>query len=101
MDKIQQITIEQALNGNKTFYAKFWQESEYYPIYRYDYKESEDAFEWFVKLESGYESFGITKPSGETNKEWLDSHFSLTHPILSWEEPRSQSDFVSEYELTE
>jgi hypothetical protein len=101
MNKIQQITTEQALDGNKTFYAKVWQTSGYYPIYRYDYKKSEDAFEWFVKLESEYKSLGIIQPIGYTNKDWLDTRFSLMRPILSFEEPHNQSDFAGEYELTE
>ena len=82
----KQITTEQALNGKKDFYCKSFQSNGYYPIDKYVYHADTDEFEQFVQKTSGWKSWGISKATGISNKEWLRYIFEHNSNILTWDE---------------
>lgn len=82
----KQITIEQALNGKKDFYTKFFQQNGYYPIDKYVYHADTDEFEQFVQKESGWKSYGISKAAGISNKDWLRYIFEHNNMVLTRDE---------------
>lgn len=88
-----QISIEDALNGKRTFYAKKWQQNGYYPIEKYVYHNDTDEFEMFVHKFSGWNSWGISKTDSITNKEWLKHIFENNAYKLSFVEMKSTHKF--------
>lgn len=90
-----QITIEQALNGKRDFYSKSFQNNGYYPIDKYVYHADTDEFEQFVQKTSGWKSWGISKASGISNKDWLRYIFEHNSKILTWEEMTDNHSYNS------
>lgn len=84
----KEISIDAALNGKKTFYGKFWQQNNYYPIYKFVYHADTDEFEKFNQKESGWHSWGISKAQSVSNKEWLRYTFEHSSWKLSFDEMR-------------
>ena len=99
MEKIKQITIEQALNGKRTFYAKRWQQNGFYPIDKYEYRAETDEFEQFDKKISGWHSWGIGKAGEVNNHDWLKYIFEHNSYILSWDEPTDEHHHEDEYDM--
>lgn len=79
---MKELTYEEAINSNRTFYAKRWQQNDFYPIYKFVYHPDKDAYEQFEdKGSSGWHSWGIdwcgVKDAKFTNKEWWLSIFKM------------------------
>ena len=90
------ISINEALNGKKTFYAKRFQSNGYYPINKFVYHPDRDAFEQFVQKNSGWQSWGIAEPEDITNKEWWRYIFENNQYKLSFEEMTDNKQYNCE-----
>jgi hypothetical protein len=82
----QLITLNEALNGKRSFYAKKWQQNDFYPIEKYVYHADTDEFEQFDQKISGWNSWGIPKAGSVPNKEWLRYIFEHGNYRLSFDE---------------
>ena len=80
----KEISIIEALNGKRTFYAKKWQSNGYYPISKFVYHPDRDAFEQFVQKNSGWRSRGIDETKHITNKDWWGYIFEHNSYKLSF-----------------
>ena len=97
------ITAKEAIESNKTFYAKKWQTNNYYPIDKFVYNAEKNAYEHFVsKTNNGTpywrsRGFAFENGTGEknnpTNKEWWQSIFEHNCYILSFEEMKNEREF--------
>ena len=88
------ITPQEALGSkeHRTFYRKIWQQNSFYPIDKFVWNESEQAWEHFI-FRKGWESLGCPYPSltviGNiilTNYLWLIRLFQQDPCILSYNE---------------
>ena len=79
-----QLNYNDAIDGNRTFYAKFWQQNGFYPIEMYLYHPETDEYELFIQKLSGWKSRGISRAGNYSNKEWLRSLFKLNRYLLSY-----------------
>lgn len=86
------ISAEKALNGKATFYAKKWQQNNYYPIEKFVWNEEQNGWEEFVQKGGSWHSWGVVFPNkvtygdGVTNYSWWLYIFQNNSYILSDEE---------------
>lgn len=97
----KQISAKEAIDSNKTFYVKEWQQNGYYPIEKFVYHKENDCYEQFVQKTSGWYSWGIAyeKPftcnDGKviTNKTWWLYIFEHKSFKFSFEEMKDNKNY--------
>lgn len=87
------ISVDEALSGKKTFYAKKWQQNGYYPINKFVYHSDKDAFEQFVQKSGGWYSWGINDTDTISNKDWWKYIFEHNGYKLSFEEMKDNKNY--------
>ena len=104
----KEITITEALNSKKEFYAKKWQQNNYYPIDKFVYHPESDTYEQFIQKNSGWKSYGISyeKPTiitvddGKkieiTNRSWWEYIFEHGVYKFSFDEMKDNYNYNAE-----
>ena len=83
------ISADVALNSHKTFYRKKWQCNNFYPIYKFVWREDEQGYEEFTEKvdhegKRYWLSLGCPKIEGVTNHDLFKYIFEHNSNILGF-----------------
>lgn len=104
----QRNNYNRSIAFKKGFYAKKWQQNNYYPIDKFVYHPESDTYEQFIQKNSGWKSYGISyeKPTiitvddGKkieiTNRSWWEYIFEHGVYKFSFDEMKDNYNYNAE-----